>query len=296
MRSQRLVCLSIVSALATLGLSVGCNSRDASGPTFSSPTSVVTDGAPQPEGLVQEAATVAATTPTIHSISGVTNSVGLSNGVVSLTCGLAVVNGARVVNDQAGVYRWTISGVGFGRAGSVTVAGRPAPVVSWSDWRIVIDPTVPWNSGPISTLLVIRTNTGAVATKGLQIAPSLRSRVYGQCTHFVALRRLQTGREPSPTAYGGHTSITASWVPQPGDILNFGPGSHTAFVESVGRKFVEQDGTTVYPLQVSDQNGDCRGSIRTTATFFKVRGGTVRMSPQSSATRLGVAASFYRGR
>lgn len=287
------VCLRIVLG-GFLALSLGCRGRDTFSPTSPSATAVDEAVPYESIGTVHSAAGTSASSPTITTISGVTNSVGLANGVISLSCGLGVVNGARAVNDQPGVYRWTIAGTGFGSRGTVTVAGQATPVVSWSDSRIVIDPTMPWNSGPISTWLVVRTAAGAVASKGVAVAPSLRTRLYGQCTHFVALRRLQTGRQPSPTAYDGHTAIGAAWIPRAGDILNFGPRQHTAFVESVGPRTVERDGTVVYPLLVSDQNGDCRGSIRTTATAFKVRAGAVVLRPLSSATKLGGAISYYR--
>ncbi len=174
----------------------------------------------------------AAPRPTIVSIGGESSSAaGISNGLVSMSCGTSW-NGSRVVNDQAGSYRWYIYGSNLGSAqGSVQLAGRAAQINQWSATQITISPTAPYSSGPVCALLTINTSNGAV-NYAVNIVPSIRTRIYGQCTWYVALARLNMGKQPSPTAYSGYSQISSGWVPQRGDQLQWN-GSHTAIISAV---------------------------------------------------------------
>jgi hypothetical protein len=70
--------------------------------------------------------------PTITSLGGVTSTAaGVQNGLVNMSIGTAW-NGYRAVNDQPGLYTWTIHGTNFGtQRGQVRLAGQLVPVISW---------------------------------------------------------------------------------------------------------------------------------------------------------------------
>lgn len=173
--------------------------------------------------------------PRITSIGGVTASAtGVYNEVVDMPSGLGDAwDGLRMVNDQRGLYTWTVNGSNFGTTlGKANLTGCEEPVLRWTSTSITIDPsgtqinpTRPWDWG---TRLVIRTAAGQETTQGVGIVPAVRSRPYRQCTWWVAVRRLQMGLAPSSSAYGGQSSITANSNPRVGDQLKWGTNSHTA--------------------------------------------------------------------
>ncbi len=240
--------------------------------------------------------------PVINDIGGATDTnSGIANGRVDMTVGNAY-NGKLVVNDETGKYPWTIKGSGFGTTpGTVTLYGRTVPVISWSDKAIrvnvsgaQINPTRPWDWAPLSTTLRVRTAAGQIASTGVEIVPAIRTRIYGQCTYHVALRRLQMGRQPSPSAYGGYTTITASWVPARGDQLQWTTafGKHTAIIESVGRPTMS-NGVTTYSVTISQLNAAGDNQYTQVTTAFSFRGTTVLKAPKFSDNS-SQATSYYR--
>ena len=235
--------------------------------------------------------------PQVSSISGVTSSAaGISNGRVDMSCG-TTWNGSLVINDQTGVYPWTLNGLNFGStAGTVTVGDRIAAVTSWTSTRIVANPTSSPSWGPATTLVKIAASTGS-STFGVGFAPSIRSRIYGQCTHWVAYKRLSMGLQPSLTAYGNYTTITAQWVPRSGDQLQWS-GHHTAIVTGVSGPVSGTGGYKTYTLTISERNADCRNTIHTYQTEFQTRTvsgvTTITKYPKSSVTSLGSSTTYYR--
>lgn len=195
---------------ALLALVLGCACQEATEPT--------TPARDEQSNPSPRAAVVVAQ-PTISAISGVSNLsvLGIYNGLVAMDCG-KTWNGYRVVNDRTGTYPWKLSGQNFGSAvGTVTLGGQVVRITAWQPTSITIDPTLPWYSGRLLTTLRVRTATGLVVSQGVSVVPAISSRIYGQCTHFVAYRRKQMGLQPSPTAFGGYSAITASYVPKRGD-------------------------------------------------------------------------------
>lgn len=81
-----------------------------------------------PAALVSLPSQPATAAPVIQSLGGYTSfDAGISNGLVAMTAG-TTWNGSRVVNDQPGLYTWTIQGSGFGaQTGQVILAGRSVP-------------------------------------------------------------------------------------------------------------------------------------------------------------------------
>lgn len=242
--------------------------------------------------------------PKINSISGIANvDSGISNGLVAIPAGLGTnLNGSRAVNDQAGVYPWTLNGQGFGnQAGSVTLAGRSVPVVSWTNTTITINPTgaqinpaQPWNWGAMSTTLAVRTSDGRTVSQGLGISNALRTRLEGQCTQYCAFYRLSMGLQPSATAYGGYAPFAANYVPRRGDQYQWavGQGKHCGMVDSVGAP-VTVNGTTTFSIRIAQRNADARNSFSTFDTTFAVRNGVIVALPKFSNNSAS-ATSYYR--
>lgn len=210
--------------------------------------------------------------PYISSISGVTSTAsGISNGKVAMSCG-KVWNGYYAINNETGAYKLTLYGSNFGSSpGTVTLAGRNAKILSWSNSAIVIDPTYPYDAGPVCAIFKITTAGGSVLNSGLNIVPAIKTRIYGQCTHHVAWNRLRMGKQPSASAYGGYSSITGSYVPARGDQYQFNGASHTAIVVGVSGPAFSSGGVKTWTLTVSEQNYDCNNSIRQYTTYFKTQ-------------------------
>lgn len=241
----------------------------------------------------------AASGPTVSSWTGVNVSAsGVSNGRVAMSCG-ATWNGGFAVNDTTGKFPITINGNGFGNSrGSVLIAGRAPTITSWSNTRIVIDPTLPWTSSPFCAVVKITTASGSVVNSGLDVVPTLVTRVYGQCTHFVAMTRKQNGLTPSPTAYGGYSSITSSYVPRKNDQYQWGGGAHTGIATNVTGPVSTSGGYKTWKITIGEQNPDCRNGIKSTVTEFQTRtvnGATsVTKYPKSWASGYAGATLYYR--
>lgn len=243
-------------------------------------------------------AATAVSPPTITSLAGATSSAaGITNGLADLTCGNSY-NGARIVNDQAVTYYWRIKGNNFGStAGSVKLGSTSASISSWSNTQIDIYPTSSINSTPTTITLKVTTSAGQQTTKAVSIAPSIRTRIYGQCTWYVAWKRLQLGLQPSSSAYGGYSTISASWIPKVGDQLAWN-GSHTAIITAVGAPTTGTGGLKTYSLTVGEYNRDCRNNFNSYTTEFQIRTTSGQSSitkyPKSSITSLGNATVYYR--
>jgi hypothetical protein len=235
-------------------------------------------------------AAVATPQPTMSSILGVSNSdAGITNGKVDMDCGKSW-NGYYAINDQLGKYKLTLRGNNFGSTrGTVTLAGRNVTISSWSNTSIVIDPTLPWNSGPVCTIMKIRTANGATLDYGMNIVPAVRTRIYGQCTYEVARTRLEMGMSPSPTAYSNYATITGSYVPKAGDQYqwNTSVGKHTAIVTAVSAPVSSTGGIKKWTITVRERNADCRNGVRTYSTTFQTKttgsSTTVQSYPKSSS-------------
>jgi len=258
---------------------------------------------PLERALALSTMTVAAK-PVLTSFGGVTNttSAGITNGHVDMSCGKRW-NGTMVINDSRGVYMWTLFGQNFGSAkGTVTLAGSSAPILSWTNTSIQIDPTVPWYWTPTaSSVIAIATSTGQSASFGVDAVPSVQGRIYQQCTWYVAVARKYLGLSPSPSAYGGYQAITSSYVPRVGDQYQWSGRTstgialqHTAIVLGVQGPARQNDGNQVYTLSISQYNVGCDNNPSSYSTVFQVKNGSVVKYPQSSVGTLGVSTTFYR--
>ena len=239
---------------------------------ISTENAVTTTSGSEPRRKGESLLLAATALPYISSIGGVTSTAsGISNGKVSMSCG-KVWNGSYAINNETGAYKLTLYGSNFGSTpGIVTLAGRNAKILSWSNSAIVIDPTYPYDAAPVCAILKITTAGGSVLNSGLNIVSAIKTRIYGQCTHHVAWNRLRMGKLPSPSAYGGYSSITGSYVPAKGDQYQFNGASHTAIVVGVSGPTFSTGGVKTWTVTVSEQNYDCNNSVRQYTTSFKTQ-------------------------
>jgi len=254
--------------------------------------------------LLEAHATRAAAAPTINSLAGNTIDVsGIVNGKAQMQCGRNY-NGSVVINDEPGVLPLTINGTNFGsKPGSVKLTTATVPLLtasSWTDTRIVADPTLASGSGGMSSVLTVKTLAGASATYGISVAPAIKTRVFGQCTWYVAARRISLRKSPSPTAYGSYSSIDGNWVPQVGDQLKWETATtkHTAIITAVAKPVTQAGGYTTYSTTIEEQNADCNNSLNKYSSDFQIQtvSGRNKVTKylKSSVRSLGDAISYYR--
>lgn len=263
----------------------------------SEPEVAAGDGNSPKDAEIEPSITIqAVAAPYVQSIAGDTiSAAGVTNGLVSMDCGQAY-NGGRAVNDNSDTYAWYINGGNFGSTtGSVTLAGIPCRIVSWSSTRIVVYPSVPYYWGPICALLTVRVSSGGSTIYGVSVVPAIRSRIFGQCTHHVALSRINMGRQPSPTAYGGYSAITTSYEPRVGDQMQW-QGRHTAIITAVNAYY--SGGWRRYNVQISERNADCHNGLNVYWDYFEVGvvNGQTRVTHyiQSSVRSFGSCTLYYR--
>lgn len=254
--------------------------------------------------LLESHAAQATAAPKIDSVTGKTFDVsGIINGKVQMDCG-KTYNGSVVINDEAGVLPLTLNGTGFGtKSGSVRLTAAAVPLLSsssWTDTKIVIDPTLAGGSGGMSSVLTVTTLAGAYASYGISVAPAIKTRVFGQCTWYVAARRISMKKSPSPMAYGSYSAIDGSWVPQAGDQLKWETTTikHTAIITAVGKAVPQPGGYTTYTATIEEQNADCKNNVNKYTSDFQIQtvSGKSKVTKflKSSVRSLGDATSYYR--
>ena len=218
---------------------------------------------------------LAVNNPVISSIGGVTNKdSGINNGRVAMPCG-HVYDGLLVLNDQLGTYPWTIRGSNFGSTkGSVQIGSQNAVIKSWSPSIIVADGTLPWNSG-LTTIQVAVITSGGKNSLSIGVVPAIRSRIYGQCTWWVARRRLEMGLQPSLGSWSSNVTLDGSYIPQRGDqyVFTTSFGKHTAIAESVsgGNPVAITGGTRrSWTVNLSQYNASCTNKQGSFSATFQV--------------------------
>jgi hypothetical protein len=152
----------------------------------------------------------------------------------------------------------------------------------------------------MSSVLTVTTLAGASASYGISVAPAIKTRVFGQCTWYVAARRISMKKSPSPTAYGSYSAIDGSWVPQAGDQLKWETTTikHTAIITAVGKAVTQPGGYTTYTATIEEQNADCKNNVNKYTSDFQIQtvSGKSKVTKflKSSVRSLGDATSYYR--
>src|SRR5207244_301513 len=114
-------------------------------------------------------------------------------------------------------------------------------------------------------IMTINASTGS-ASYYVWYVPSIRGRIYQQCTWFVARTRLSMGLQPSPTAYDNYNTITPQWIPRNGDQLAW-LRRHQGIITGVFG-YSQPGGYTTWTLTVEEYNSKCQNNYnRYTATF-----------------------------
>jgi surface antigen len=252
-------------------------------------------------------ANVATLTPQIAAIHGYTNvaGVGINDGKVDMgKCG-GGYDGGRAVNNQPNTFFWTLNGSNFGTTkGTIVLAGITVPataITQWTATTIEFYPTVPYNWGPLSTSLSLTTAAGAKTNSGISLIPAIMTRIFGQCTYFVALTRMNAGKQPSTGAYppgAGWLQITSAYAPQLWDQLvwewsdSSGAHQHTAIITNLSAP-VRSGNVTTWTVTIGEMNAACNNLVSSRTSNFQVQNGTITKTIQTNATTL-APGWYYR--
>jgi hypothetical protein len=165
----------------------------------------------------------------------------------------------------------------------VSVTGSYTFTSSANGWiRISIDKNPPAQSYPGASMLQVKGYAGVIKTRG-----------YGQCTWYVAKRRLDAGKSiPTPSAYSS-TTINASYVPQQYDGLTYG-GKHVAIIASSPQKSIAKDGTITWTFTVSEMNALTDEKESSSTRSFAVKSGKVVVWIGSKAGKSYTADGYWR--
>jgi hypothetical protein len=106
------------------------------------------------------------------------------------------------------------------------------------------------------------------------------------------------GKQPSPSAYGGYSAITPSYVPQRGDQLQFyqltnSSAKHAVIITGVSSP-TQTNGVKKWALTISEMNYNCRNSQRSYGTTFEVKNGPVLQYPKASFSGYSDSRLYYR--
>ncbi len=257
-----------------------------------------------PEEIIGTDAVGATTTPTISGMGGASMSPFTSDGKWlgnAPDCGRGSFYGYYVINthDNADSNNyWDIRGNNFGTtrgtAGSNS-SGVSFDIISWSNTVIRIRPKSTY-------LLDVKTNLSITVTTSTNLRVSYavnvigmiaNGRGYGQCTWEVAYQRKIMGLSiPNPSAYSTSGSITASYIPQKGDVLHWGK-SHTGIILSSPTS-ATANGVTTYTFILRERNSRCDENVLQTTQTFKKNNSAVVLGISSQATSLGKATTYWR--
>jgi hypothetical protein len=236
--------------------------------------------------------------PQISAIHGYTDdaNVGIFDGRVHMApCGSAY-DGGRAVNNEPSFFIWDVTGANFGTTkGTIVLAGITVPmsaIIGWTPTHIQFYPTVPYNWGPMSTILSITNSSGGNLPSAISVVPAIKTRIFGQCTWYVALARLNAGKQPSTAAYPsgpGWSQITAGYAPQLWDELTWDWYSngvhhrHTAIITSMSGP-VRSGNTLTWTITIGEANAACNNQITSRTSAFQVQNGAITKAIQTNAT------------
>lgn len=218
---------------------------------------------------------LSAASPKISGITGYSDGVGVVNGKWTgqgPACNNARGNyyGYYAVESQNASY-WTIKGSGFGTSkGKVTVSNSSITLTisSWKDTEIKVSTKVPYSyTFKTGITLTVKNAQNQSVSKSISTFGIIKTRGYGQCTWYVAYKRLANGKAIPPSAYTS-TTIDTKYVPKQWDCLNYG-GKHVGIITSSVRKS-EKSGIITYYLTVGEMNATCNESESSYSAQFIV--------------------------
>ena len=229
--------------------------------------------------IAASAASVQAQTPTITSITGYSDGVGVSSGrwngqptrapatASNRFQNFLVSDSFNYGSPSANPYYWDINGSNFGRSqgtGSIVVGPLPSPfsvtIVSWSATSIRVKAVAPRSFQSCSISLKVTTANGKTSAQfNDNVVGIIKSRGCGQCTWFVAKTRLDNGLSIPTTAYATTGTIPAvgtldnGYRPTLWDCMNFN-GNHVGIITTAPTTTPNADGSVSYTFTVSEYN------------------------------------------
>ena len=188
-----------------------------------------------------------------------------------------VYNTFGAIESQSNTLYWDIYGSNFGTTiGSVWVMDgglRPltnveVKILSWSDTKIRIVPrgnnaSFRFDKGAYLAVSLDKAIPNQCNQRidivSFPVVGIIKSRGFGQCTWYVANKRLSAGLPIPPTAYTTTTSIAAvgsydnGYIPQQWDCLTYG-SRHVAIITSAPVRTVKADGSLLWSFTVGEMN------------------------------------------
>lgn len=257
--------------------------------------------------------------PIISTITGYTDGVGVSSAKwtgqpdrAPKTASNKFV-GYYVVERILDSYYWDINGSNFGASqgdGKVwllnnisncpannqsDIAGINVTILSWSDSKIRVKVKNSNNSLTFlnNVQLKITTSTtiyNKTTSKTLSIISLISSRGFGQCTFFVASKRLIANLPIPPTAYS-NTPIDYNYSPKIWDCLTYST-NHVAIITSQPVQSKNVDGSISWAFTVGEFNATWNESESSSNRIFKVRNKSILTGIGSNSGY--TATGYYR--
>ena len=167
---------------------------------------------------------------------------------------------------------WVIKGIGFGNSlGNIEFSDKSLiyKIKNENDWKddlikLYIKSPISFTYGKnmeIKIYAYINNQYVFAASKVIPVVGLINNRAYGQCTWYVANKRLiyQT-TIPSPSAYSHKGVIDQNYAPEALDALSY-IGKHVAIISSNVQKveIINKDGSKdiSYKFEVSEMNALC---------------------------------------
>lgn len=203
---------------------------------------------------------------------------------------------------------WTIKGTGFGKPGTVRssdaniIIDDQKTAANWTDIqiRVYIHSTQNFTYNSAVTLTI----TASDSVQGKKTIPVLSTikgggRGYGQCTWYVAYRRLNLSPQRSiPGGSYDQTLIAANYIPQQWDILDFGT-LHSSIISSIVTTALNKDGSTTYSFTISEMNAypawrEKESSAPPSQFTVKLKNGIKNIVPPAGLSGSGIISRYSR--
>jgi hypothetical protein len=257
---------------------------------------ITNGGTATPSGVYLQA-------PTISSISGYNDTVGVVNGQWNgqgAACKYAHGNYFGYYAMESQSTSWLqINGAGFGAKSGTVTASDPNIKLSISDWSdnaITVNTKVPYTymAVPGVKLYVTSSSNHTSNPFVMNVMGIIQTRGYGQCTWYVAYERLLNHLLFPPTAFYVAGPINYNYQPQQWDCLAYST-EHVAIITSAVHKNTVGNITT-YTFTLGEMNPKCDEKIWAYAATFSVDTGkkTYINGIGTNANPTWTATGYYR--
>ncbi len=251
------------------------------------------------------------TLPTISSISGYNDGVGVENGTWNgqgAACKYAHGNyyGYYAMESQSTswLHSWLqIQGTGFGAKPGTVTASDPNIKLSisesdWSDNSITVFTKVPYTYKAVTGVkLYVKSSSNKTSNPFvMNVMGIIQTRGYGQCTWYVAYERLLHHLPfPNPGAFYAPGSIDYNYHPQQWDCFAYNTEHVSIITSAVHKKTVGN--ITTYTFTLGEMNATCNEAFLpyNNATFsVDASKQTYINSIGTNANKTWTATGYYR--